>query len=367
MSSAVATASGQPSILVVDDSPDNLRVMVTLLEQGGYVARPVTSGRRAIEAAVRDPPDLVLLDVRMPEMSGLEVCKWLKDDERLRSTPVIFISALASSQDKTEAFRAGALDYITRPFDALEVLARVRIHLRLRQLETDLALRSTQLENRIAEQVAVVTSSQSATIFALAKLAEAREQNLGRHLERVQLTSKLLAKQMRQMGFEATGLTEAFVSTLFETAALHDIGKVGLPDAVLLNTGELTEDQRQAMRQHCLLGAQTLEAVLARFPDNPFLRIGVEVTRSHHERWDGSGYPDRLCGEKIPLSARIVAVADVFDALTSKRSFRPAFPPDRAREMVEAGGGVGFDPNVVAAFRAIAAKLVSLRLASPDT
>ena len=338
------------SILIVDDARENLQLLAAVMKRGGLVPRPVTSGRLAIEAAVADPPDLVLLDISMPEMSGVDVCRWFKRDERLREIPIIFISGLQGVEDKIEAFRAGGIDYISKPFQEEEVLARIKTHLHLRRLQVELVSHNLLLEQRIAEQVKVVTASQLATIFALAKLAEARDDDTGRHIERVQTFAKLLAVQMREMRLRVAELNDAFIDTLYQTASLHDIGKVGTPNAILLKPGKLTGDEFAEMKKHCALGANTLGTVLKRHPDNQFLRMGVEVARSHHERWDGGGYPDGLKGTAIPLAARIVALADFYDALTSKRCYRPAFSHEDNRRMIQGGNGTHFDPDVITAF-----------------
>ena len=338
------------SVLVVDDSPENLRLLATVLRRGGLVPRSVKSGRRAIEAAVIDPPDLVLLDVSMPEMSGLDVCRWFKQDERLRRIPIIFISALQGTDDKVEAFRAGGIDYISKPFQELEVLVRVKTHLRLRELQAELTSNNARLEQRVAEQVKTISASQMATIFALAKLAEARDDDTGKHVDRVRTFGKMLGEQMREMGLHAAYLTTTFIDNLYQTAALHDIGKVGIPDAILLKPGKLTPEEFVEMKKHSAIGASTLATVLKQHPDNRFLRMGVEVARSHHEKWDGTGYPDKLKGAKIPLAARIVAVADFYDALTSNRCYRPAFSHEDACRMILESNGTHLDPDVVAAF-----------------
>jgi putative two-component system response regulator len=340
------------NVLVVDDAPENLRLLASLLKRGGMIARPVPTGRLAIDAAVAEPPDLVLLDVDMPEMSGLDVCRWFKQDERLRSIPIIFISGLQSIDDKVEAFRAGGVDYVSKPFQEEEVLARVKTHLHLRRLQLELATHNQALEQRIADQVKVVTATQLATIFALAKLAEARDDDTGQHIERVQTFSRVLAEQMRAMRLHASVLTPTFIDNLFRTASLHDIGKVGVPDAVLLKPGKLTPEEFAEMKKHSVLGAHTLGAVLKKFPDNQFLRMGVEVARSHHEKWDGRGYPDGLKGAAIPLAARIVALADVYDALTSNRCYRAGLSHEETSGIIRDGSGAHFDPEAVATFQA---------------
>jgi len=349
------------SVLVVDDAPANLRLLVTVLRRAGLVPRPVASGQQAIEAAVADPPDLVLMDIGMPGMSGLEVCRWFKQDGRLSGIPIIFISGHQGTDDKVEAFRVGGSDYVTKPFQEQEVVARVKTHLHVRRLQLELASHSLDLEQRIAEQVRAVTASQRATIFALAKLAEARDDDTGQHIARVQVFSRELALQMRARRLHPARLTAAFIEDVFQTASLHDIGKVGTPDAVLLKSGKLTAPEFEEMKKHCALGADTLGEVLRRFPDNQFLRMGVEVARSHHERWDGTGYPDGLAGEAIPLSARIVAQADFYDALSSRRCYRPAFSHEETCAMIAEGRGTHFDPEVGSAFAAVEGEFRRIR------
>lgn len=338
------------SILIVDDAAENLRILTRILTQSGYVSRPVPSGKLAIEAAIADTPDLILMDMHMPEMSGIDVCRWLKQDDRLKSIPVIFISGLLDTDSIVEAFRVGATDYISKPFKEEEVLARIKTHLRLRQLNVELITHNQVLEQLIAENVRIITASQLATIFALAKLAETRDDDTGHHIERVQTFSRLIAVQMREMGMYAEQLTFVFIDTLFQTAALHDIGKVGIPDAILLKPGKLTEWEFAEMKKHCELGSNTLAEVQKRFPENQFLRMGVDIARSHQEKWDGSGYPDGLSGKKIPLSARIVSLADYYDALTSKRCYRKAIDHESACRMIRDGNDTHFDPDIVSAF-----------------
>jgi len=341
------------NVLIVDDVPENLHLLAAVLKRGDLVPRPVTSGKRAIEASVIDPPDLILLDIGMPEMSGLDVCRWFKRDERLRNIPIIFISGLQGTDDKFEAFQAGGIDYVSKPFQDQEVLIRVKIHLRLKKLQAKLASHNMELEQRVAEQVKTISNTQMAIIFALAKLAESRDDDMGKHVERVRTFVKMLAEQMREKGLNAAYLTTAFIEHLYQTAALHDIGKVGIPDAILLKPGKLTAEEFAEMEKHCAIGAGTLATVLKRHPDNQFLRMGVDVARSHHEKWDGSGYPDSLKGATIPLAARIVALADFYDALTSNRCYRPALSHTDTCRMIQESSGFHFDPDVVTAFNAL--------------
>ncbi len=349
------------SVLIVDDAPENLRVLVRLLRAAGLVPRPVPDGRLAIEAALADPPDLILMDIRMPGLSGFDVCRQMKQNARLRDIPVVFMSGLQGFEEKIEAFRVGGVDYVSKPFNEEELLARTTTHLHLRRLQLALESHNTDLERRVAEQVKATTGSQLATIFALAKLAEARDDDTGHHVERVQTFAQRLAEQMAGMGLAAGHLTPEFIDTLYQTASLHDLGKVAVRDAVLLKPGQLDAAEFAEMQEHCALGANTLAAVLERHPDNQFLRMGVDVARSHHERWDGGGYPDGLVGEAIPLAARIVAVADVYDALTSGRCYRDAFSHEQTCAMLHEGDGTHFDPDVLSAFRVLEDELQRTR------
>lgn len=218
-----------------------------------------------------------------------------------------------------------------------------------------------RLTQKNAEQDREVAASQRATLFALVKLTEARDVDTGRHIERVQVFARVLAESMLKLGLYVAQVTSAFIDTLFETASLHDIGKVAIPDAILLKPGKLTAAEFTTMQRHSAYGAETLAAVLHRYPDNQFLRMGVDVARSHHEKWDGSGYPDGLAGAAIPLAARIVAIADYYDALTSKRCYRSALSHEIASQMIHENCGTHFDPDVVLAFGSLGEQFEEIR------
>ena len=348
-------------VLIVDDKPENLKLLAKILKNDRLESRLVLSGSLAQEAALEKPPDLVLLDMSMPEMSGLDLCRWFKKNKFLQNIPIIFISGLQDTEDKIAAFSAGGVDYISKPFQKAEVLARVQTHLRLSQLQAKQRSHTLELEQRVADQVKFVMASHLATIFALAKLAEVRDDDTGQHIERVQSFARMLAQQLRIMGLHVELLTDIFIDTLYQTAPLHDIGKVGIPDAILLKPGKLTAEEFTVMKTHSAFGADTLKTVLLRHPDNHFLSMGVDVARSHHEKWDGSGYPDGLKGQDIPLSARIVALADFYDALRSKRCYHLPTTHEDTRRMIQGGRGAHFDPDVVDAFKVLEGKFESVR------
>lgn len=339
------------NVLIVDDTPVNLQVLATMLKKFGMKVRPLPSGKFALQAAQAAPPDLILLDIMMPDMDGYEVCRHLKENEALKDIPVIFLSALSDTRDKVEAFRAGGVDYIVKPFQFEEVMARVETHLKLRRLRVELARRNQHLEELVREQVREISDSQMTTIFALAKLAESRDNDTGKHLERVQEFCRLLASGLGGRGPYKAGITEEFIENIFHASPLHDIGKVGIPDSILLKPGKLSQDEFEIMKTHTSLGADTLEAVRSKYPRNAFINLGIAIARYHHEKWDGSGYPDGLEGEEIPLGARIMAVADVYDALRSKRCYKQAFSHEKSCEIIFSGSGAHFDPTIIEAFK----------------
>jgi len=341
---------GRGNILIVDDGPENLRILSELLRSEGYLTRPVSDGAMALEAAAAEPPDLILLDIMMPDMDGFEVCRRLKRDARLRDVPVVFLSAIDDVADKVKAFTVGAVDYVSKPFQFPEVRMRVETHLRLRRLQIELEAKNRRLLDLVSEQVREISDSQMATIFALAKLAESRDGETGRHIERVQLYCKLLAATLAEQPSYVGRIEESFIENIFLASPLHDIGKVAIRDHILLKRGELTPDEFEEMKMHTTFGAQTLEAVRTRYPRNEFLRLGIEIARCHHERWDGQGYPAGLAGPDIPLSARIMAVADSYDAARSRRCYKPALSHAECREALSARGGTYLDPEVLMAF-----------------
>lgn len=340
---------GTPDILLVDDVAANLRVLAEMLKEDGYRTRSALNGEAALRAAEADPPDLVLLDVMMPGMDGYETCRRLKELPGLSAVPVVFLSALDDPADKVKAFSSGGVDFVTKPFHLEEVRARVNTHLRIHQLQNEVEEYSHKLESLVIEQIQEITDSQMATIYALARLAESRDDETGTHLARVRSFCRVLAEGVGRLGVRP-GIDRAFVNNIAHASLLHDIGKVAIRDDILLKPGKLTAEEFEVMKSHTTLGAETLEAVRDEYPRNEFIAMGIHVVRSHHERWDGSGYPDGLHGEQIPLSARIMAVADVYDALRSKRVYKDAIGHEEACDIIFSGAGTQFDPAVIEAF-----------------
>jgi len=338
-------------IMVVDDTAENLRLLENLLSERGYRVFALPNGEMALRAAAKSPPDLILLDIDMPGLNGYEVCSRLKGDPDLAEIPIIFISALSETTDKVRAFEVGGVDYVTKPIKFGEVAARVATHLKIRALQAKLEENNRRLEEIVRDQVKQISESQMATIFALAKLAENRDTDTGEHLERVQEYCRVLAKALRGSSSYAGLIADDFIANIHQASPLHDIGKVAIPDEVLLKPGKLTEGEFEVMRTHATIGAQTLMAVLERYPENAFIRMGIDIARYHHERWDGGGYPDGLGGEAIPLSARVMAVADVYDAFRSDRCYRSALSHEATRGIILEGRGSQFDPIITDKFQ----------------
>jgi len=345
-------------ILVVDDQAPNLEILTTMLKECGHQVRPVPEGRMAIEAARRQPPDLILLDINMPVMDGYQVCAVLKSDPKLAKIPVIFISANTDVFDKTTAFSLGGVDYVTKPFQFDEVEARVEAHLELRQLQVQMEAMNRDLQEQVRAQVKEISDSQIATIVALAKISEYRDEDTGNHILRVQRYCRALAEHLAKDGTFDGLVDEAFIETIFHASALHDIGKVGIPDSILLKPGKHTPEEWEIMKSHAAIGAETLSTVLKTYPNSEFLKMGKEIAQSHHERWDGSGYPEGLKGEAIPLSARILVIADQYDALRNKRPYKPAFDAAKTYSILTEGDGRSdpkhLDPRVLEAFKGMA-------------
>jgi putative two-component system response regulator len=349
----MAKTMNKADIMVVDDQPANLRLMEKMLRGHGYMVRSFPRGRMALAAAALQPPDLILLDINMPEMNGLEVCERLKSSELLASIPVIFLSALSDTQDKIKAFRSGGFDYLTKPFDIEEARARIETQLRLHELQTTIEVQNRDLEKLVKLQVREIAEAQMATIFALAKLAESRDTETGQHLERVQILCSLLATEMSADPKYSATINDEYIHNIFHASPLHDIGKVAIPDNILLKPGKLTPQEFDVMKTHTTHGTQTLQLVLERHPSNAFIGMGIKIARSHHERWDGSGYPEGSTGHDIPLCARIMTIADCYDAMRSKRCYKKPFSHEESRDLIQGSGGQQFDPDVINAFNAV--------------
>ncbi|WP_295412761.1 two-component system response regulator [uncultured Thiodictyon sp.] len=341
----------RPILLIVDDQPENLAVLAAILGDD-YQVRAARSGAQALRIAASLPrPDLVLLDIMMPGMDGFAVLAHLRQDPVTQDIPVVFVTALDDTRTEVQGFKAGAVDFIGKPFVPTVVQARVRTHLELKLARDRLSDQNAWLEQEVNRRMEENAMIQEVSIRALAHLAEIRDLETGNHILRTQGYVRELAESLRDHPRFSAALTSHFIEVLVLSAPLHDIGKVGIPDQILLKPGPLTPAEWEVMKTHAALGADAIAWAERSLPRPlEFLALAREIARWHHERWDGAGYPDGLAGERIPLAARLMALADVFDALVSERVYKKPMPFAAAREIIGAGRGTHFDPDVVDAF-----------------
>jgi putative two-component system response regulator len=353
------------SVLIVDDTAENLTLMNGLLKDL-YRTKIANNGERALKIAAESPPDLILLDIMMPGMDGYEVCRRLQADAKTKNIPVIFLTAKVEVEDEQKGFDVGAVDYITKPISPPIVLARVKTQLTLKGAADFLRDKNQYLEDEVGKRTREVQTVQDVTIMAMASLAETRDNETGNHIRRTQHYVRALARKLQSNPLFASQLDDATVEMLYKSAPLHDIGKVGIPDAILLKPGKLTPEEFEVMKTHTTLGR---DAILAaeKLIDAPssFLKLAREIAYGHQEKWDGSGYPEGLRGESIPLPARLMAIADVYDALISRRPYKEPFTHDKAMAIIREGRDKHFDPRMIDAFlqieeefKAIAARFV---------
>jgi putative two-component system response regulator len=340
-------------ILIVDDNAENLTVLGELL-QPHYQVRAANSGERALQLLQLDPlPTLILLDVMMPGLDGYAVLARVLADPRCREVPVIFVTAMEATEDEERGLLHGAVDYITKPIRPAVLLARVATHVELQRARQRQAEQNRWLEREIERRMAENQRLRDVGIHALARLAETRDNETGNHLRRTREYVRLLGMRLLDKPGFAGRLDAATVDLMARSAPLHDIGKVGIPDRILHKPGKLDADEWALMKTHAALGAEAIEQAerdAGRGEALDFLSHAKEIARSHHERWDGSGYPDGLAGEAIPLAARLMAVADVFDALICPRVYKKAWRIEAARDFIVGQRGRHFDPDVVDAF-----------------
>jgi putative two-component system response regulator len=354
------------TILVVDDTPDNLALMSSLLKDL-YKVKIANGGEKALKIALSDaPPDLILLDIMMPGMDGYEVCQRLKCDPRTANIPVIFLTAKTEMEDEKNGLELGAVDYITKPISPPIVMARVKNHLALKVMEDFLRDKNEFLELEVDKRTREVMAIQDVTILVMASLAETRDADTGNHIRRTQFYVKALAEKLSSHPRFAWFLTEANINMLFKSAPLHDIGKVGIPDRILLKPGRFEPHEFEIMKTHTTLGRDAIAHAEAALGTNvDFLTFAKTIALSHQEKWDGSGYPQGLAGDDIPIPARLMAVADVYDALISRRVYKEGMPHEKAVQIMIEGRGKHFDADMLDAFieiqeefRAIARRFV---------
>ncbi len=330
-------------VLLVDDNTTNLQLLHETLDGLGYKLLIAKNGKTALAIAQKANPSIILLDIMMPEMDGYEVCRRLKADKNTAPIPVIFITALADDENEAKGLGLGAVDYITKPINPELVRARVHNHLELKRHQD-------HLEKLVAERTRRLALTQAVTIESLATLAEYRDPETGGHIKRTQNYVKVLAVHLKDHPRFCAELNDETIELLYLSAPLHDLGKVGVRDNVLLKAGRLTNEELEEMKKHTTYGEEALRITEQKLGSDSFLRYAREIAYTHQEKWDGSGYPQGLKGDEIPISGRLMALADVYDALISKRVYKPPFPHAKAVEIIMEGKGKHFDPDIVDAF-----------------
>lgn len=358
------TTDLRPTILVVDDTRDNLSVIGGILENE-FRVRVANSGERAIRVAATAPrPDLILLDIMMPEMDGYETLRRLREQPISRDIPVIFVTALNADDDEAHGLELGAVDYLTKPIRPAILLARIHTHLELKAARDVLARQNEILDSQVQQRTREIELIKDISLNALASLAEKRDNETGNHLIRTRRYIELLMDDLSSDPDYAAHLTPIQRRLIAKAAPLHDIGKVGIPDSILLKPGRLTPEEFEVMKGHALIGVDALNEAIKRVLNSlgeaepganshcslAFLEIAREIAGGHHEKWNGSGYPAGLAGTDIPLSARLMALADVFDALMCKRHYKEAFPLEQTLAIISEGRGTHFDPRIVDVF-----------------
>ncbi len=349
----------KPKILIVDDERFYINVLVELLRDDYqlYIAK---SGEQALRRVSDNLPDLILLDIMMPEMDGYQTCLQIKNNALAADIPIIFLTGKTDQAAEAKAFDYGAVDFISKPIVPSTVLARIKTHVSLMQSRHALEQQNHLLEEKVRERTNEIELVQDAAIYSLTLLAEARDQETGEHIQRTQRFIKALAQSLQSHPKFQSFLDDKTIQLLYKSAPLHDIGKIAVPDAILQKPGKLTTVEMQEMQKHTTYGGDALKHAEKRAGSSSFLRFAREIAYSHQEKWDGSGYPEGLRGEQIPISARLMAIADVYDALVNKRVYKPALTHQEAIAYIEQQQGQHFDPDMVTAFLQIAPEFLKI-------
>lgn len=339
-----ATQRAATKVLIVDDEPISLEILGNLLTEMGYEYQSASDGREALERMRHFTPSIVISDVEMPNLDGVSLCREIRRRPSIQYTYVILVTCRSEHESLLMGLDAGADDYLSKPINADELRLRMNAGMRLLSLE-----------------------GREMMIFSLAKLAESRDDDTGEHLERMREYAKLIAAELTRVPKFADKIDGQFVQLIYLTSPLHDIGKVGIPDSILRKPGKLTPEEFEVMKEHTRIGGDTLKASAQAYSEASFLWMAYEIAIHHHERWDGTGYPNGLKGEQIPLAARVVSIADVYDALRSKRVYKPSFSHEKSMGIILEGRGSQFDPDIVDAFIKVEAQIREISEKYVDT
>ena len=353
-------------IMIIDDNVVNLQVARKALKDM-YNVIPVTSGKKALSLLENSSPSLILLDIDMPEMNGFETIKLIKENENLQNVPVIFLTAMDKHESELEGLKLGAVDYITKPFSIPLLNQRIDIHIKLEAQQKELKNYNDNLMQMVDEKTKTIEELQHAIIYALSNLIECRDGLTGGHVLRTQKYLKILCDGLVESGDYLDEQEGYNISLLVESAQLHDIGKVGIPDEILKKPGKLTTEEFETIKTHPLVGESALKAAMELTSDKDFLRLAAVIAVTHHEKWDGSGYPYGLKGKNIPLIGRLMAIADVYDALVSERPYKKAFTHSKAYDIIVSEANKHFDPVLVKIFEKKAHLFSQIKLRVFDT
>jgi len=351
----------KPKILIVDDERFYINVLVELLKDQYqlYIAK---SGEQALKRLSDNPPDLILLDIMMPEMDGYQTCVEIKKNPLWTEIPIIFLTGKTDQESEAKAFDYGAVDFINKPIAATTVLARIKTHLSLLHSHQVLEQQNKILEQKVRERTHEIELTQDAAIYSLSMLAEARDQETGEHIQRTQQFIKILAKQLQFHPKFSDYLDDKTIEALYKSAPLHDIGKIAVADSILKKPGPLTAEEMIEMHKHTTYGGDAIRNAEKLSGSSSFLKYAREIAYSHQEKWDGSGYPESLKTDQIPISARLMAIADVYDALVNKRVYKSALTHQQAVTYISQQRGKHFDPDMVDAFMQIEAEFEHVTL-----
>lgn len=352
------TIRDEINVLIVDDIIANLTVLAEMIKKAGFMARPVTSVIQALEAIEIYEPQLILLDISMPDMDGFDLCEMLKSSTKTRDIPIIFISAMNSTVDKVKGFKLGAVDFITKPFELDEVILRVSTHIKIYRMQHELESYNNKLQRLLSEQHNTMMMEYRNMFLTMAKLAEAREKTDELHFINIAKKCRILAMSLQLSDYFEDKISDEFINLIELAAPLHDIGKITLPDNVLCKKDQLTEEEMDIIKKHPRNGSEILKSVNKLKEHSDLFELAAEIANFHHEKWDGSGYPEGLKGEEIPISARIMAIVDSYEALTSKTCYHEPYSHEESMKIIIDEAGKSFDPEIVEIFTKIQKQII---------
>ena len=345
------------NILIVDNVIANLVMLTAIIKNANLIPRPVSSAKQALQAINILMPNLILLNIYLPEIDGFELCVMLKENVLTRDIPVIFISSMYSTYDKIRGFKLGAVDFIAKPFEMEEVKLKVTTHLQMLRMKKELESYNRNIHKLVFDQIYKVTKDQKGLIYALANLLGSSNNTKGMHLANIRTNIRILTMGLQLSPKFAREISDSFIETIDLAASLHDIGKMTINDSILFKPDKLTSEEMEIIKTHAEVGANTLNEIYSYNEQNEYLMMAIDISYYHHEKWNGKGYPKGLTGKEIPLAARIMAVIDVYDALSSERCYKQIFSHEESLRIINEESGISFDPDIIDIFNRIEKQL----------